>query len=93
MLCQVQLREVTLQEENGAYEKSISNCQNKIQKKLEEADLLRSKLKVRARFQSLYIQDTAKYISYCEISIFFTLYDYVTSWKLKSHLNQIILDV
>nr|XP_010929091.1 myosin-4 [Elaeis guineensis] len=42
---QAQLREVTLQEENAAYEKAISNCQKKIQEKLHEADLLQSKLR------------------------------------------------
>ncbi|KAL5582003.1 hypothetical protein UlMin_014445 [Ulmus minor] len=41
---QAQLREVTLQEENAAYEKAISNCENKIQEKVQEADLLRRKL-------------------------------------------------
>ncbi|KAF2313742.1 hypothetical protein P3X46_029573 [Hevea brasiliensis] len=39
-----QLREVTLLEENVAYEKAISNCENKIQEKIQEADLLRRKL-------------------------------------------------
>ncbi|CAL5367437.1 unnamed protein product [Camellia sinensis] len=39
-----QLREVTLQEENDAYEKAISNCDNKIHEKLKEADLFRTKL-------------------------------------------------
>ncbi|CAL5367441.1 unnamed protein product [Camellia sinensis] len=38
-----QLREVTLQEENDAYEKAISNCDNKIHEKLKEADLFRTK--------------------------------------------------
>ncbi|KAJ4707158.1 Golgin family A protein [Melia azedarach] len=42
---QTQLREVTLQEENAAYEKAISNCENKIQEKMREADSLRRKLK------------------------------------------------
>ncbi|THG07546.1 hypothetical protein TEA_003535 [Camellia sinensis var. sinensis] len=41
---QAQLREVTLQEENAAYEKAISNCDNKIHEKLKEADLFRTKL-------------------------------------------------
>ncbi|KAK4747531.1 hypothetical protein SAY87_014117 [Trapa incisa] len=41
---QVQLREVKLQEENAAYEKAISNCENKIQEKLQEAEALRRKL-------------------------------------------------
>ncbi|CAL5369710.1 unnamed protein product [Camellia sinensis] len=41
---QAQLREVTLQEENVAYEKAISNCDNKINEKLKEADLFRTKL-------------------------------------------------
>ncbi|KAJ8751708.1 hypothetical protein K2173_025878 [Erythroxylum novogranatense] len=41
---QAQLREVTLQEENAAYEKAISNYENKIQEKLHEADLLQRKL-------------------------------------------------
>ncbi|KAM3760415.1 hypothetical protein ACB098_01G191700 [Castanea mollissima] len=41
---QVQLREVKLQEENAAYEKAISNCENKIQEKMQEADLLHKKL-------------------------------------------------
>ncbi|CAL1390767.1 unnamed protein product [Linum trigynum] len=42
---QTQLREVTLQEENAAYERAISNCESKIQEKLQEADLLQRKLK------------------------------------------------
>ncbi|XP_038970810.1 uncharacterized protein LOC113462064 [Phoenix dactylifera] len=42
---QAQLRATTLQEENAAYEKAISNCQKKIQEKLHEADLLQSKLR------------------------------------------------
>ncbi|XP_072970085.1 uncharacterized protein [Typha angustifolia] len=42
---QAQQREKTLQEENAAYEKAISNCQQKIEEKLHEADLLESKLK------------------------------------------------
>lgn len=42
---QAQQREVTLQEENAAYEKAISNCQKKIQEKLQEADLLEARLK------------------------------------------------
>ncbi|CAK9185930.1 unnamed protein product [Ilex paraguariensis] len=41
---QAQLREVTLQEENAEYEKAISSCENKLREKLQEADLLRSKL-------------------------------------------------
>ncbi|GMP28488.1 hypothetical protein CsSME_00004006 [Camellia sinensis var. sinensis] len=41
---QAQLREVALQEENDAYEKAISNCDNKIHEKLKEADLFRTKL-------------------------------------------------
>ncbi|EXB72244.1 hypothetical protein L484_009127 [Morus notabilis] len=41
---QAQLREVTLQEENPAYEKAISSCESKIQEKIQEADLLRRKL-------------------------------------------------
>ncbi|XP_059670532.1 uncharacterized protein LOC132316052 [Cornus florida] len=42
---QAQLRAITLQEENAAYEKAISNCENKIEEKLQEEDQLRSKLK------------------------------------------------
>ncbi|GMY24455.1 hypothetical protein FCV25MIE_19697 [Fagus crenata] len=41
---QVQFREVKLQEENAAYEKAISTCENKIQEKMQEADLLLRKL-------------------------------------------------
>ncbi|XP_058187871.1 uncharacterized protein LOC131304594 [Rhododendron vialii] len=41
---QAQLREVTLREENAAFEKAISDCGNKIQEKLQEANLLQSKL-------------------------------------------------
>ncbi|KAK4341375.1 hypothetical protein RND71_039876 [Anisodus tanguticus] len=41
---QAQLREITLQEENAEYEKAISNYDNKIQEKSQEADLLLSKL-------------------------------------------------
>ncbi|KAK4416297.1 hypothetical protein Salat_2455200 [Sesamum alatum] len=42
---QAQLREVRLQEENAEYQNAISNCEMKIQEKLQEADVLRSKLK------------------------------------------------
>ncbi|CAI0451221.1 unnamed protein product [Linum tenue] len=42
---QTQLREVTLQEENAAYERAISNCESKIQEKVQETDLLQRKLK------------------------------------------------
>ncbi|KAL2522948.1 hypothetical protein Fot_26871 [Forsythia ovata] len=42
---QAQLRELRLQEENTEYENAISNCENKIQEKLQEADVLQSKLK------------------------------------------------
>ncbi|RDX75221.1 hypothetical protein CR513_44926 [Mucuna pruriens] len=41
---QAQLREVTLKEENAAFENEISNCENKIKEKLQEADFLRAKL-------------------------------------------------
>lgn len=44
---QAQLREVTLKEENAAFEDAISNCENKIKEKLQEAELLRNKLEVR----------------------------------------------
>lgn len=42
---QAQLRESTLQEENEAHLQAISNCERKIQEKLQEADLLQNKLK------------------------------------------------
>ncbi|KAI8018089.1 hypothetical protein LOK49_LG04G03324 [Camellia lanceoleosa] len=42
---QAHLRETTLQEENIAFEKVISNCEDKIQERLQEAELLRAKLK------------------------------------------------
>ncbi|XP_062218247.1 uncharacterized protein LOC133918398 [Phragmites australis] len=42
---QAQQREITLQEENAAYEKAISNCQQKIQEKRMETSLLQSNLK------------------------------------------------
>ncbi|KAJ6369748.1 hypothetical protein OIU76_028069 [Salix suchowensis] len=41
---QAQLREVTLQEENAAYEKALLNCENNIQERMQEADLLLRKL-------------------------------------------------
>ncbi|MFS7947894.1 hypothetical protein Hanom_Chr06g00553511 [Helianthus anomalus] len=41
---QAQLREVTLLEENAAFEKAISDCEGKIQEKLQEAEQLRAKL-------------------------------------------------
>ncbi|KAF5958452.1 hypothetical protein HYC85_005678 [Camellia sinensis] len=51
---QAQLRETTLQEENIAFEKVISNCEDKIQERLQEAELLRAKLKVRAKVSKLH---------------------------------------
>ncbi|KAL6600359.1 hypothetical protein ACP70R_045159 [Stipagrostis hirtigluma subsp. patula] len=42
---QAQQREITLQEENAAYEKAISNCRQKIQEKQMEASQLQSNLK------------------------------------------------
>lgn len=41
---QAQLREETLKEENAAFENAISNCEDKIKERLQEAELLRSKL-------------------------------------------------
>ncbi|XP_050382532.1 uncharacterized protein LOC126799376 [Argentina anserina] len=41
---QAQLREVTLLEENAAYEKTISICESKIQEKIEEVEFLGRKL-------------------------------------------------
>ncbi|KAJ6421470.1 hypothetical protein OIU84_028781 [Salix udensis] len=41
---QAQLREVTLQEENAAYEKALLNCENNILERMQEADLLLRKL-------------------------------------------------
>ncbi|XP_057445394.1 uncharacterized protein LOC130737600 isoform X2 [Lotus japonicus] len=41
---QAQLREVTLKEENAAFENAISNCENKIKEKLQEKDLLQRRL-------------------------------------------------
>ncbi|XP_043699428.1 uncharacterized protein LOC122650170 isoform X2 [Telopea speciosissima] len=41
---EAQLREAALQEENAAYEKAITNCEKRIQEKLQEADMLQSKL-------------------------------------------------
>ncbi|CAA3026737.1 sarcolemmal membrane-associated, partial [Olea europaea subsp. europaea] len=52
---QVQQREVRLQEENTEYENAISSCENKIQEKLQEADALQSKLKVRGVSKALQI--------------------------------------
>lgn len=42
---EAQQRETMLQEENAEYQHAITNCEIKIQEKLQEADLLRSKLK------------------------------------------------
>ncbi|KAF3326002.1 myosin-4 [Carex littledalei] len=39
-----QQREIALQEENSAYEKTISNCRQKIYEKVQESDMLRTKL-------------------------------------------------
>jgi hypothetical protein len=41
---------VTLQEENAAYEKAILNCENKLQERMQETDLLLQKLQVRLYF-------------------------------------------
>ncbi|KAM1954448.1 hypothetical protein EV1_023620 [Malus domestica] len=37
-------REQALQEENAAYESAVSNCESKIQERIQEADLLKRKL-------------------------------------------------
>ncbi|MBA0618032.1 hypothetical protein Godav_027427 [Gossypium davidsonii] len=42
---QAQLREETLQQENTAYENAIPDCDGKIHEKVQEADMLRYKLK------------------------------------------------
>ncbi|KAL3833438.1 hypothetical protein ACJIZ3_008174 [Penstemon smallii] len=42
---QAQLREIRLQDENAEYENAISNCESKIQEKLQEADVLGNKIK------------------------------------------------
>ncbi len=52
---QAQLREVTLQEENAAYEKAISNCENKIKEKMQEAVLLQRKLEVSYKILNLFL--------------------------------------
>lgn len=52
---QAQLREVTLQEENAAYEKAISNCENKMQEKMQEAVLLQRKLEVSYKILNLFL--------------------------------------
>lgn len=44
---QAQQREAMLLEENAEYQRAITNCETKIQEKLQEADMLRTKLKVR----------------------------------------------
>uniref|UniRef100_A0A0R0EHT4 Uncharacterized protein n=1 Tax=Glycine max TaxID=3847 RepID=A0A0R0EHT4_SOYBN len=54
---QAQLREVTLKEENAAFENAISDCENKIKEKLQEADLLREKLKVENMKQPSWVSD------------------------------------
>ncbi|KAK1421989.1 hypothetical protein QVD17_24802 [Tagetes erecta] len=41
---QAQLRELTLNEENAAFEKAISECEGKIQEKVREAEQLQAKL-------------------------------------------------
>ncbi|KAI3871029.1 hypothetical protein MKW92_050989 [Papaver armeniacum] len=41
---QIQFREITLQEENAAYEKAILTCEKKMQEKLQEADLVQMKI-------------------------------------------------
>ena len=46
---QAQLRELTLQEENAVYKNAISNCENKIQEKVLEADSLQKTLEERER--------------------------------------------
>ncbi|KAK4393410.1 hypothetical protein Sango_1811800 [Sesamum angolense] len=50
---QAQLREVRLQEENAEYQNAISNCEMKIQEKLQETEMLRSKLRSEFNFQNL----------------------------------------
>lgn len=52
---QAQLREVTLQEENAAYEKAILNCENNIQEKTQEVDLLQKKFEVSYNVMNLYL--------------------------------------
>ncbi|KAF3793400.1 hypothetical protein EJ110_NYTH09381 [Nymphaea thermarum] len=42
---ETQLREASLQEENAAYEKAVSNGQKQIQEKMQEASILENKLK------------------------------------------------
>lgn len=64
---QAQLREVTLQEENDAYEKAISNCENNIQEKTQEVDLLQRKLEVSYNVLNLYLDVFLALFNYCLI--------------------------
>lgn len=59
------MREVTLQEENVAYEKAISNCEGKIQEKVQEADLLQKKLEVSNQDINNTSQSYHAYINLC----------------------------
>ncbi|KAL2335313.1 hypothetical protein Fmac_016526 [Flemingia macrophylla] len=64
---QAQLRELTLKEENAAFENAISNCENKIKEKLQEADSLRARLqemdetesKLKAEVENMNLQSSA----------------------------------
>ncbi|KAK4284293.1 hypothetical protein QN277_001147 [Acacia crassicarpa] len=63
---QAQLREATLQAENADFERAISNCENKIQEKVQEADILQQKLeemdenekKLKAELDNLKLQNS-----------------------------------
>uniref|UniRef100_M1BM84 Uncharacterized protein n=1 Tax=Solanum tuberosum TaxID=4113 RepID=M1BM84_SOLTU len=85
---QAQLREITLQEENAEYEKAISDYENRIQEKSEEADLLRSKLQVS---HNLCCSDSSKMMPHlCQIlqkCAIFGEFDTYPSTFLKSPSN------
>lgn len=63
---QAQLRELTLLEENAGYEKAISNCESKIQEKVQEADLLWRKLEVGSK--ALFLHATVFYFRNIDLS-------------------------
>ncbi|KAL9673235.1 hypothetical protein QQ045_029489 [Rhodiola kirilowii] len=76
----IQEREITLQEENTAYEKAISDCENRLQEKLREASDLQRRLEVRMCLPTLQFICGSKLVF---LTFMFTMWNIKKVWIFR----------